>query len=116
MADKEGHGFVGKRCVGQEGSCFGGRADSEDLVVAECLQKGFGGFVAKDGDTKYASHGGTSRAGMKGIGSTQSDKEIDVKGVGGTDEGADVAWVYHVLENEDLSALRLLCPLSEEQG
>jgi hypothetical protein len=53
---------------------------------------------------------------MKGIGSTQSDKEIDVKSVGGTDEGADIAWVYHVFEDEDLSALRLLLPLSEEEG
>ena len=114
VADKEGHEFVGERCIGQEGSRFRSRADSEDLMVAECLQKGFGGFVAKDGDTKYAAHGGTSGAGMKGIGSAQSDKEIDVKCVGGTDESANVAWVYHVFENEDLSALRLLCPLSEE--
>ena len=116
MSDEKSHGFAGERCVGQEGSCFRGRADGEDLVVSECLQKGFGRFVAKDGDTKYATHGGTSGAGMKGIGSTQSNKEIDVKCVGGADESADVAWVYHVFENEDLSALRLLCPLSEEQG
>lgn len=116
VADKEGHGFVGERCVGQEGICFRGCADSEDLVVAECLQKGIGGFVAKDGDTKYTSHGGTSGAGMKGIGSAQSDKEIDVKCVGGADKGADVAWVDHVFENKDLSALRLFCPLSEEEG
>ena len=114
VADKEGHGFIGERCVGQEGSCFRGRADGEDLVVSECLQEGFGGFVAKDGDTKYATHGGTSGAGMKGIGSTQSDKEIDVKGVGGTDKSADIARIYHVFENKDFSALRLLCPLSEE--
>ena len=53
---------------------------------------------------------------MKGIGTTQSDKEIDVKCVGGTDEGADVAWIYHVFEDEDLSALRLIPPLSEEEG
>jgi hypothetical protein len=82
-------------------------------MLAECLQKGIGGVVAKNGDTKYTSHGGTSGTGMKGIGSPQSDKEIDVKCVGGADEGADVAWVYHVFEDEDLSALRLLCPLSE---
>ena len=69
VADKEGHGFVGERCVGEEGSCFRGRADGEDLMLAECLQKGVGGVAAKDGDTKYTSHGGTSGAGMKGIGS-----------------------------------------------
>jgi hypothetical protein len=38
-------------------------------MLAECLQKGIGGIEAKDGDTKYTSHGGTSGAGMKGIGS-----------------------------------------------
>ena len=69
VADKEGHGFVRERCVGEEGACFRGSADGEDLMLAECLQKGIGGVVAKDGDTKYTSHGGTSGAGMKGIGS-----------------------------------------------
>ena len=69
VADKESHGFVGERCVRQEGICFRSRADGEDLMLAECLQKGVGGVVAKDGDTKYTSHGGTSGAGMKGIGS-----------------------------------------------
>jgi len=36
--------------------------------------------------------------------------------VSGTDESPYIAWVDHILDDENLSTLRLLLPLGEKQG
>jgi hypothetical protein len=36
--------------------------------------------------------------------------------VSGADESPYIAWVYHILDDENLSTLRLLLPLGEKQG
>jgi hypothetical protein len=36
--------------------------------------------------------------------------------VSGADECAYIAWIDHILDDENLSALRLLLPLGEKEG
>lgn len=103
IAHKKSDGLIGQDRGGEESGRFWGGPNRKNMVEAKEGQEGIHAVQAENRNAKNTTHGSAGGAGVIGIGAAESENSRDTHGMRGTEQGTDIAWIHHFIQNEDFA-------------